>query len=181
MLKILTDALTDPHWPWIGGLVRLLILLLFASPLLAQQPPPAPDCDETLWTHVYHPNRLQITQRCLSVVGVIVDASKGRNKDGARHEADGDSHSWLKLDPGQETLLLRGNIEAQEGNLVVEVICRYKITQKDAVAVCKNYKNKVKLPPVGSHVRITGALVADLDHQPIHSEIHPPTAIEVLH
>lgn len=158
-----------------------ILFLLFASPLAAQQPPPAPDCDASLWTHVYHPKRLQVNQQCLSVVGKLVDATKGKQKDGCRHEADGDSHCWLKLDPGQETLLLRGNIEAQEGNMVVEIICRYKVTQKDAVDACRNYKSKIKLPPVGSHVRITGALVSDLDHQPIHREIHPPTAIEVLH
>jgi hypothetical protein len=156
-----------------------ILFLLFASPLAAQVKP-APVCDGSLWTHVYHPQRLKTKQGCTVVTGILVDATKGKQKDGCRHEADGDSHCFLKVDPGQEGVLLPGNISAQEGNLVVELICRYPVTQADAVASCRNFKSKVLLPPIGSHVKITGSLIEDLDHKPIHRELHPVTSIEVL-
>lgn len=156
--------------------VSLFFLLLLPAAAAAQ----TPVCDASLAKHVYHPKRLVIKQPCIAVTGVIVDATKGRNKDGARHEADGDSHNWLKLDPGQESLLLPGNTQAQQGNLVFEIICRYRVTQADAITACKNFKSNVKLPPVGSHVRVIGPLIEDMDHQPIHREIHPVTSIEVL-
>lgn len=140
----------------------------------------AQQCDQTLWQHVYNPQRLAVINACASVTGTIVDASHGKNKDGARHEADGDSHNWLKLDPGQENIINAGNIATQDGNLVFELICRYRVTQADAKSACRNYKSAVTLPPVGSHVRITGALIEDLDHKPIHRELHPVTSIVVL-
>ena len=55
-------------------------------------------CDNTLWQHVYHPTRLIVKQQCLAVTGTIVDATNGTEQDGVRHEADGDTHGWLKLD-----------------------------------------------------------------------------------
>jgi hypothetical protein len=161
-------------------LARLIRLAVLASLWLFPVMLRAQTCDESLWNHVYHKQRLKIVHQCFSVTGTIVDATKGRNKDGARHEADGDSHNWLKLDPGQDSVLLPGNIEAQGGNLVFELICRYKVTQKDAIEACKDFKTKVLLPYVGTHVRIVGALIEDLDHQPIHREIHPVTSIEVI-
>jgi hypothetical protein len=153
--------------------VAAFLFSIFACPSFAQ-------CDASLWRHVYHAQRLKVVQECASVTGTIVDASHGRTKDGARHEADGDSHNWLQLDAGQESLLLPGNTETQQGNLVFELICRYRVTQTDAKDACKNFKNPVKLPPVGTHVRITGALIDDLAHKPIHRELHPVTSIEVL-
>jgi hypothetical protein len=140
----------------------------------------AQGCDQTLWQHVYHPQRLAVIQACAAVTGTIVDASHGRNKDGARHEADGDTHGWLQIDPGQENIVNAGNAATQGGNLVFEIVCRYRVTQADAKASCKNFKSTVTLPPVGSHVRIIGPLVEDLDHKPIHREIHPVTSIELI-
>lgn len=141
---------------------------------------PAVPCDDTLWVHVYHPKRLKVRQACISVTGVTVDATRGREKDGCRHEADGDGHCWLKLDAGQEGLLIPGNnASKQGGNLVFEPICRYTTTQADAVLACENWPGqKDPLPPVGSHVRITGAYIFDSQHG--HVEIHPVTKIEVL-
>lgn len=135
-------------------------------------------CDNTLWEHVYHPGRLQIHNPCTVATGVIVDATRGKNKDGCRHEADADGHCWLKLDPGQEQFLNQGNLDKQEGNLVFEPICRYRVTQEDAKAACKNYKQPLIIPPVGSHVRIVGAAVTDLQHG--HKEFHPVWSITTL-
>jgi hypothetical protein len=139
-----------------------------------------PACDQTLWTHVYHPNRLKIINACITVTGTLRDATRGRQKDGCRHEADGDGHCFLELDPQFASLLLPGNKEAEMGYLVFEPVCRYKVTQKDALSACVHYHQPLVVPPVGSHISLTGALITDLDHQPLHNEIHPVTRLEVL-
>ena len=136
-------------------------------------------CDESLWQHVYNPTRLEVHERCVSVTGVLVDATHGKRKDGVRKEADGDCHGWLKLDAGQEKYLNAGNVSDEEGNLVFEIVHMFKATQKDAVASGVGYANKVKLPPVGSHVRVTGSWVMD-DNHARWNEIHPVSSIEVL-
>jgi len=139
----------------------------------------AQSCDPSLWQHVYHPKRLIVIQECAAVTGTIVDATNGKRKDGMRHEADGDTHGWLKLDPGQEQFLNDGNRSAEGGNLVFEIVCKFRVTQKDAIGACRNFKSSVALPPVGSHVRITGTFVQDTNHQQ-WNEIHPVTSIEVI-
>lgn len=83
-----------------GGVI-VTAILGFGKLALAQ----SPTCDENLWNHVYHPSRLVVQQKCVTVTGTIVDATanqKIHHSDGVRHEADGDTHGWLKLDPGQE-------------------------------------------------------------------------------
>jgi hypothetical protein len=140
------------------------------------------NCDQSLWKHVYKPKRLVVKAACVTVTGTIEDATateKTHHKDGQRHEGDGDGHGWLKLDPGQEQYLNAGNKSNEGGNLVFEVICQFPVRQADAKAACKGYKNTVKIPPVGSHVKITGPWVQDKEHQKWF-EIHPVTKIEVI-
>lgn len=161
------------------------ILLLAGSPCLAQTSSEGiaavkPVCDDSLAKHVYHPQRLRVIQTCVTVNGVIVDATHARRKDGQRHEADGDNHGWLKPDGAFEWTIIAGNRTAEGGNLVFECVCQYKVTQADAKDACKGFTSKVKIPPPGSYVSITGVLVEDLDHQPIHRELHPVTIIELL-
>jgi hypothetical protein len=136
-------------------------------------------CDDSLWHHVYKPERLQVHAMCVSVTGTIVDATHGKRKDGVRKEQDGDTHGWLKLDAGQEKYLNAGNASDEEGNLVYEVICYFPVKQADAISACKNYTNKVKLAPVGAHVRITGSWVTD-DNHAHWMEVHPVSSIQVL-
>jgi len=142
----------------------------------------AAGCDDSLWHHVYNSTRLQVHQMCVTVTGTIVDATATRktpSKDGVRHEADGDCHGWLKLDPGQEKYLNAGNMSDEGGNLVYEIVCLFPVTQKDAISVCKGYKSPVKMAPVGSHVKMTGSWVMDDNHQ--HwNELHPVSSIEVI-
>src|SRR5580704_12113578 len=142
-------------------------------------PPPETQCDASLWNHVYHPLRLVVKQQCLAVTGTIVDATAGKKADGVRHEADGDTHGWLKLDPQFENLLNAGNISDEGGNLVFEIVCKFPVTQQDAKAACANYTDQVSLPPVGSHVQVLGSLVQDTFHAK-WMEIHPVTRITVL-
>ena len=141
--------------------------------------PPETQCDPSLWTHVYHPLRLIVKQQCIAVTGTIVDATAGKKSDGVRHEPDGDTHGWLKLDAEFENLLNAGNISDEGGNLVFEIVCRFPVSQQDAKAACANYADHVSLPPVGSHVQIVGTLVQDTFHAK-WMEIHPVTRITVL-
>ena len=150
------------------------------SPPTPPPPPPPGTCDDTLWNHVYHPHRLIVHQQCTSVTGKIVDATAGGEPDGVRHENDGDTHGWLKVDPEFQSLLNSGNTNHEGGNLVFEIVCKFHVSQPaDAVTACANYKDKVTLPPVGSHVRIVGTLVQDTFHGQ-WIEIHPVTSITVV-
>ncbi len=142
-------------------------------------PPPAAGCDSTLEAHVYHPTRLIVNLQCIAVTGTIVDATAGKEPDGVRHEPDGDTHGWLKLDPEFQGLVNAGNISDEGGNLVFEIVCKYPVTQSDAKAACLGYTDHVTLPPVGSHVRILGVYVQDTFHAQ-WMEIHPVTSITVI-
>jgi hypothetical protein len=144
-------------------------MTLFLILILVQSP-------QELWEHIYHPARLHVLQASATATGVIVDASHGKNKDGCRHEADGDGHCFLKLDPGQENLINQMNLDNEGGNLVFEPICRYRVKQADALAACKDWKQELELAPVGAHVRLTGAHVLDMQHG--HLEFHPVWKVE---
>jgi hypothetical protein len=175
---------------WVG------VKYLAVEPQAGTQPTPGPTpsvtttpatastgCDDSLWNHVYHPQRLTVKQKCITVTGTIVDATAGTKTpqpDGVRHEADGDTHGWLKLDPGFENLVNAGNQSDEGGNLVFEIVCMFPVTQADAKSACQAYNNTVKIPPVGSHVRIVGTYVQETLHAK-WMEIHPVTSIEVLH
>lgn len=160
---------------------------IVASPS-PSQPPTDPEnpatgapaqCDDTLWNHVYHSQRLVVKQPCLVVTGTVVDATNGKEPDGVRHEPDGDTHGWLKVDPGFEDLLNAGNLNNEGGNLVFEIVCRFPVTQPDAKAGCTNFSSNIQIPPVGSHVQIVGSYVRDTYHAK-WMEIHPVTSITIV-
>lgn len=107
-------------------------------------------CDDSLWDHVYNPQRLIVNQKCIAVKGTIVDAANGKESDGVRYEADGDTHGWLKVDSQFSNLLNAGNMSDEEGNLVFEIVCKFLVSQVDAKSVCpSSYVSPVQLPPVG--------------------------------
>ena len=142
---------------------------------------PSTECDSTISAHVYHPKRLIVKQECIAVTGSIVDATATQSQkqvDGTRHEPDGDTHGWLKVDSGFENLLNAGNMHDEAGNLVFEIICKFPVTQPDAKAACQGFTDHVSLPPVGSHVRMVGRFVQDTFHGQ-WNEIHPVTSITV--
>ena len=116
---------------------------------------------------------------CVTISGTIVDATNGRNSDGVRHEADGDTHGWLRPDPQFANLLNNGNTTAENGNLVFEIVCHYPVTQADAKPACSTFGDRTVIPPVGSHVAITGTFVQDTNHQR-WNEIHPVSRIVVI-
>jgi len=90
---------------------------------------------------------------------VDATATQSRHQaDGTRHEKDGDTHGWLKVDSGFENLLNSGNINDEDGNLVFEIICRFPITQTDV-------RPHAKVTQTTSHCRpsvLTSVLSEDL-------------------
>lgn len=138
-------------------------------------------CGDGLWQHVYHPSRLIVLQDCVTVTGEIVDATASQSRhrpDGVRHEADGDTHGWLKVDPQFASLINAGNQSDEGGNLVFEIVCHYNVTQTDAKPTCSGFQDHTTIPPVGSHVAITGTLVREKNHTK-WDEIHPVSRIQV--
>jgi hypothetical protein len=123
---------------------------------------------------------LIVKNRCVEVTGTIVDATKGKRRDGIRHEKDGDTHGWLKPDPQFKRLLDAGNKRDEGGNLVFEIVCKFlPVKQEDAKPACRGYHSSVDIPPVGSHVRIVGQYVEEKNHGKWR-ELHPVTSITVL-
>lgn len=123
-------------------------------------------------SHVYHPDRLQVLQPCITASGTI---------DFERREADGDYHLGLKLDSQYAGLVNACNATclggAEHGDLVLELVCELPVTQADAISACAGYHNPLVIPPVGSHVSVTGPHVLDLHHGWL--EIHPVASIAV--
>lgn len=112
--------------------------------------------------NIYRSQRLIVLERCITALGTVLSV---------RREPDGDLHVQLRLDPGQESLLNRGNLGQQSGTLVVEFICVGVVTQNDAVESCATYSNPLEIPAVGAHILLTGPHVLDTHHD--WMEIHP--------
>jgi len=138
-------------------------------------------CGDGLWQHVYNPSRLLVKQDCVTVTGTIVDATANQSRhqpDGVRHEADGDTHGWLKVDSQFANLINPGNTSDEGGNLVFELVCHYKVTQSDAKPACAGFNDHTAIPPVGTNVAITGTFVQEKNHAK-WDEIHPVSSIKV--
>jgi len=127
-------------------------------------------CDKGLWDHVYHPERLQIVEDCRTISGII---------DEVQAERDGDFHIRINLDPQFADMINDANVRGQHGDLVAEVICESPVSQADAVGACSNLEYDIDIPPVGTHVQVTGSYVLDLQHDG-WAEIHPVTSLEVI-
>lgn len=135
-------------------------------------------CGDGRWKHVYNPSRLLVLQNCVTITGTIVDATNHHEPDAVRHEKDGDTHGWLKVDPQFAGLINAGNTSDEAGNLVFEIVCHYTVTQPDAKSACQGFADSQVIPPAGTHVAITGTLVREKNHAK-WNEIHPVTKIEV--
>ena len=149
------------------------------TPVVNPSPVAQTGCNPALWSRVYKPQRLIVHDQCTTVTGIIMDASNGRFSDGTRHEADGDTHGWLKLDPQFSSMINPGNISNEQGNLVFEIVCHFPITQQDAIAPCGSFHDMQVVPPVGSHVSITGSFVLDTNHSR-WNEIHPVSSVKKI-
>ncbi len=127
------------------------------------------DCDTSLWKYVYNRERLEVTDICKTVTGVIEESSA---------DEDGDQHMLLKLDNGQEELLTKKNTKKKQGDLVIEAVCANKTTLGKVGNTCNGYINKIQIPKLGEHVKVTGSLVIDTHNG--WAEIHPITKMEIL-
>ncbi len=129
-------------------------------------------CDDSLWDHVYHPQRLVKVQKCIAVTGTIHHVKK---------EADGDDHIQLTLDDQYAGLLNDRNKAGQAGCLILEPVCQNAVTQADAIEPCRDFHSDVEMPKKDEHVRVLGSYVLDSE-KPGHGwmEIHPVTSIEVV-
>jgi hypothetical protein len=141
---------------------------------------PGPQCDPTLWQHVYTgdprrfskpQDRLQVITACVEVSGVI---------ETAKPEPDGDFHIRLKLDPQFEGMLNAKNKSGQHGDLVLEPVCSNPVSQRDTIdeGVCNGFNQNIyQHSMLHKHVTVTGVYVTDLEHG--WNEIHPVTSITV--
>ncbi|AIF84115.1 hypothetical protein NTE_02058 [Candidatus Nitrososphaera evergladensis SR1] len=148
----------------------MLVILVSTQPLnVAGAASGAPACDQSLWNHVYRPERLKVVNPCVSVTGVIK---------GIASELDGDLHILVKLDPRYSNLTKNNiaNTIFQQGNLVVEAICRHETFLSGPKAACANFHQDLAIPPVSTHVEVVGSYVLDQGHFN-WAEIHPVTSV----
>lgn len=131
--------------------------------------PSSSACDESLWNHVYNPQRLHRIEDCKTVTGTVAAIKK---------EADGDYHIRLTLDAPFANLINQKNIDGQHGDLVLEPVCQNKITQADAVDACNGFTYPVYIPKTGEHVKVLGDYVLDSQHG--WNELHPVYSIEKI-
>jgi hypothetical protein len=92
---------------------------------------------------------------------------------------DGDTHGWLKVDPGFEDLLNPGNMSNEGGNLVFEIVFKFNVTEADAKPACNGFTSSAEISPVGSQVQIVGSYVRDTNHVK-WMEVHSVTSIKVI-
>lgn len=128
--------------------------------------------------NVYHEDRLEVRNRCLTVTGTVAYVA---------HEDDGDIHVDLSLPPSEAHLLNEANVADQYGQLVTEIVpadepgCTPGRPPRPAhgsynYGVCTGAG--IAAPPVGARVAVTGPYVLDADHG--WMEIHPVWAIRVI-
>jgi hypothetical protein len=169
-----------------GALLLLTLAVSAAAPILAcggsgaspsatgatapqTQSTPPPQCDSSLWKNVYDPTRLTVKSACETVTGTIIK----------QHPSDdGDIDMQLKLDPPYTNLLNAANISKLSGNLNVEAICQAEIKPDtpQAVPACHGLPRLLALPPIGTHVQVTGTYVLDTNHG--WMELHPISIID---
>lgn len=92
-------------------------------------------------------------------------------------ELDGDYHIQLKLDSTFNYLLDKGNINKQDGCLVLEIVCGRK-TIWPFNCPCKGFKNTILIPKQGDYIRVSGYFVYDKTHG--WNEIHPIVKMEFI-
>lgn len=165
-----------------GGKITIPRVSLINPPVTTAQALPkvaAGHCNPTLERHVYRPARLKVLAACKTVTGVV-DLIR-------LPELDGDDHINIRLDPGQERLIHRPGVKPggaedytntrfQHGDLVTEAICQHRVIQPDAKSACAGFHGTIQIPPVGTHIEVTGVYVFDSDHG--WTELHPISTIK---
>jgi hypothetical protein len=122
--------------------------------------------------NVYHPSRLEVIRRCVSISGTVMSV---------RAEDDGDTHFDLRVDP---RLVNMGNVRHQHGWLVVEIVPADKpgcvVGQPPRppsgtydYGICTGAN--VATPAIGARVTVTGPYVLDSNHG--WMEVHPAWSV----
>ena len=128
--------------------------------------------------NVYHPQRLHIRSSCRTITGLVTSV---------RHEADGDYHVNVRLDPKYAALINDRNRTGEGGNLVVEIVpadepgCTPGKPPRPPYdtydfGVCTGAD--IPAPPTGARVSVTGPYVLDSSHG--WMEIHPVWRLAIL-
>lgn len=165
-------------------IIGAFLLLALSSALISSVPSAAAQssanntkstsgkCDESLWNHVYQPTRLQVVDPCITITGTITKIGL---------DPDGDTHVLLTPDSQFMQYVNKVNVEQLNGNLMVEAVCFHQPKHKmiDAVTACQNYQSNVVIPPLHSHVQVTGSYVIDTETGG-WAEIHPVTSISPI-
>jgi hypothetical protein len=92
--------------------------------------------------------------------------------------SDGDIDVRLEVDPPYKDLLNAGNISNLGGHLQTEAICQTQAQVADAARACQGFHSSLAIPPNGSHVRVTGTYLLDLNHG--WMELHPISVLTVI-
>lgn len=133
-----------------------------ATPRPAAMPVACSPTDQV--RYVYNPYRLAVQASCIYITGTVA---------AVRHEADGDLHILLALDPAYRHLLTPANQGEELGDLVIEPVCVDAVSQADAIATCAaDHDPLTTLPVVGEQVWMEGRYVFDTDHGG-WAELHP--------
>jgi hypothetical protein len=129
-----------------------------------------PQCDQSLWSHVYIPTRLKIRQDCETVAGVVMEQHSND---------DGDIDIRVSVDPPYARLLNGANLTNLNGLLQTEAICqaRFGANALDPQRACGGFKGTVPVPPIGARVVVTGTYVLDTNHG--WMELHPITLLAI--
>jgi len=118
---------------------------------------------------VWSPDRLRVLRPCQEARGAVLAALR---------EIDGDSHLWLRPDPGYEGLLNRVNRYQGQVALVLEIVPRCEGNPADEAAAARCPPSPLPVPRVGDHIQVFGPWVLDTTHG--WNEIHPVIQVILL-
>ncbi len=124
---------------------------------------------DSISSHVYNPSQLTIVKQCVTASGTV---------DRAIPEDDGSLQIGLVLDPVYTNLTNSANVQYQNGELVVIIICNDVPYLPAAVTACQNYTNRILAPNIGDHIIVKGPLVNDTQHNN-WAEIHPVYSLTI--
>lgn len=154
-------------------LIVAFLMLLGSVPARAQEAQAAAaGCNPNLWAHVYSPERLHRTHRCVEITGKVMYASPN---------SDGDYHISVKLDPRfkDDNYINSRNRSVHHGWLVVELIC-VETPHGNAIRACKGFTQRLPKPRKGQRVYVLGELVKDASPDHGWMEIHPVSRLRII-